>query len=367
MKIVKRGIDVSEHQGAIDWQAVKNAGIEFAILRAGYGRTGRDRHFLYNIQECNRLQIPVGVYWFSYALTAADARREAEACIQMIRPYRVEYPVCYDLEYDSLRYAKEQGTPISPAAATAMAKAFCSKVEERGYYAMNYTNSDYLHNMFQMSQLAPFDLWFAYYQKECNRDGVGLWQYSSNGRVPGITGPCDMDYAAQDYQKLIRSAGRNRLDAARPEPTEPLEKEFQVDVAYRVRTPTHGWLLPVVNLNDYAGYPGEPITGIAIRVSKGKVKYRAHVMDGRWLPYVEDYNIESYLDGYAGNGMPIDAVEITYCTPDEITPKKHAKYRAAPAGGAYYSWQLDSQTTGSQEGFAGSFGSLMERLQIIVE
>lgn len=205
----KKGIDVSTWQGTIDWAKVKAAGIEFAIIRAGYGKSTIDKQFIRNISECNRLGIPCGVYWFSYALNAADARKEAEACIAAVKPYKLEYPVVYDLEYDTVRYAKQNGVTINKALATAMVTAFCGRVEELGYYAMNYCNADYAANMLDMKALGRFDLWYAWYKSTCNRTDAGLWQHSSTGRVSGISGNVDMDVSNKDYPTLIRGAGLN--------------------------------------------------------------------------------------------------------------------------------------------------------------
>lgn len=205
-----KGIDVSAHQKTINWEAVKAAGIEFAIIRAGYGLTFIDSEFYRNIEECNRLNIPCGVYWFSYATTAEKAKREAQEILNLIRPYRVEYPVCFDLEYDTLRYAKQQGVIIGKTQATAHAEAFLSTVEAAGYYAMNYSNLDYLNNMFDMNKLARYDLWYAYWADKKNRD-CGIWQYTSAGEVRGIEGRVDLNIAYKDYPAIIKEKGLNRL------------------------------------------------------------------------------------------------------------------------------------------------------------
>lgn len=137
-------------------------------------------------------------------------------------------------------------------------------------------------------------------------------------------------------------------------------------VYYRVRTQAHGWLPEVKGLADYAGYQDSPITDIAIRVTEGTVKYRVHVLGGGWLPYVTGCNINDSAKGYAGNGKAIDAVEIYYSTPKGKTVRK-AKYRVSPVGGNYYPWQYDNETTGSQDGYAGSYGRKIGKLQITLE
>ena len=208
---MRKGIDVSKWQGKIDWEKVKKAGIEFVIIRAGYGQNNIDEYFERNIKECNRLGIPCGVYWFSYALNADMARQEARYCLEAVKPYTVEYPICFDFEYDSVNYAKKKGVTITKELATAIADAFLNEVEKAGYYAMNYTNKDYLTRMFDMSKLKKYDLWYAYWSSKCDRDDVGIWQYTSDGKVDGISGRVDMNIAYKDYPAIIRKAKLNNL------------------------------------------------------------------------------------------------------------------------------------------------------------
>ena len=137
-------------------------------------------------------------------------------------------------------------------------------------------------------------------------------------------------------------------------------------VYYRVRTQAHGWLPEVKGLADYAGYQDSPITDIAIRVTEGAVKYRVHVLGGDWLPSVTGCDINDSKSGYAGNGKPIDAVEVYYTTPKGRTARR-AKYRVSPIGGGYYPWQYDNETTGGQDGYAGSYGRKTGKLQITLE
>lgn len=138
------------------------------------------------------------------------------------------------------------------------------------------------------------------------------------------------------------------------------------EVRYKVRSGGR-WLPEVTDLHDYAGVTGEAITDLAVKVSKGSVKYRVHVLGGGWLPYVKGYDTSDDENGYAGDKKPIDAVEIYYNTPSDVV-KSHgylkAKYRVAPIGGGYYSWQYDNETSGGQDGYAGVYGKKMDWLQI---
>lgn len=242
-----KGIDVSYHQGRIDWKKVKNAGIQFAMLRAGYGRNNVDKQFHNNANGCRITGIPFGVYWFSYAYTVDMARQEARYCVAAIEQYEVQYPVCYDLEYDSISYARKHGVTIGKALATKMAVAFCQEVERLGYKAMNYANLDYARNMFGT---VPYDLWFARYNSSPGRSDMAMWQYTSSGAVPGIAGKVDMNYCYKDYTESTVKPERTTIQAGDSgEPVRQIQnilksqgwtddegKELKVDCVFGFRT-----------------------------------------------------------------------------------------------------------------------------------
>lgn len=198
-----KGIDVSEHQGRIDWERVKG-NIDFAILRAGYGRNNIDKQFIRNIEECNRLCIPVGIYWFSYAWNTEMARNEAKYVLEAIKGYRVDYPISYDIEYDTLNYAKKNGVTIGKRLATDMINAFCSTIEQAGYKAMNYANPDFINNKFYNNEV-NYPLWLAWYgvsEDKAKAYNPSMWQYSESGSIPGIgTNSVDMNYCYEDFLK----------------------------------------------------------------------------------------------------------------------------------------------------------------------
>lgn len=139
------------------------------------------------------------------------------------------------------------------------------------------------------------------------------------------------------------------------------------DVIYKVRS-GNKWSNEVRNLLNYAGTKGKPITDIAIKVSYGSCKYRVHVKGGNWLPWVTGYNINDYNNGYAGNGKEIDAIQIDYYTPDEWVQKLRyylvIRYRVSPVNKDFYDYQFDTQTSNGQDGYAGSFGKSIDRLQV---
>lgn len=135
-----------------------------------------------------------------------------------------------------------------------------------------------------------------------------------------------------------------------------------VNVYYRVKTQKHGWLSEVKNLEDYAGWQNSPITGVAIKVDKGSVRYRVHIKGGQWLPYVTGYDINNSMNGWAGNNLAIDLIEVYYYTPDNIRPFKKAKYKVNN-----YDWQYDNETKNGQDGFAGAKNVEATKFQIVIE
>lgn len=204
-------IDVSKWQGIIDWERVKSSGIDGAMLRAGYGSGNIDDQFIRNAAECNRLNIPIGVYWFSYAWTNNMAKAEAKYCLDAIAPYRIQFPVAFDWEYDSMDRAKQNGVTPGKAEITGYAETFMSAIDEAGYYAANYTNLDYLTRYFDGDRLKQYDVWLAAYRDTRPTARHNMWQYSSSGNVPGINGNVDMNKAYVHYPSLIAGIGKNNL------------------------------------------------------------------------------------------------------------------------------------------------------------
>lgn len=153
-----KGIDVSKWNGNIDWQKVKNAGINFAIIREGYGKkslTQIDKKFRENINGAKSVGISCGAYHYSYADSVTDAKLEAEFCLENIQGYSLEYPVVFDVEdKEMLKLTNRQRTDIC--------KAFCEEIEKAGYYAMIYANKNWLDNYLYADELLKhFDLWLA--------------------------------------------------------------------------------------------------------------------------------------------------------------------------------------------------------------
>lgn len=218
---MKKGIDVSVWQDVIDWPKVKASGVEFAMIRVGYGSSNGDsckldKCFKANIDGALAAGVDAGVYFYSYAKSAAAAAKEAAWVLEQLKPYsgRLTYPVAYDLEDPS---QKDLGRSVL----TAMVVAFEETIEDGGYYAMFYSNLDWCKNRLNMQDLAAYDLWLAQWaSKPTDTLKFGIWQSSSNGSVPGINGRVDTDTAYKDYPAIIKRAGLNghKTPTTAPEP-----------------------------------------------------------------------------------------------------------------------------------------------------
>ena len=187
-------IDVSHHQGVIDWEAVKAAGVEGAIIRCGYGMDQMDqddKQWKRNADECVRLEIPFGSYLYSYADSTEKAESEARHAIRLLAGYKLSYPVYYDLE--------ESGTE---SGAAKRAKIFCEAVKSAGYMPGVYANKHWWDNY--LAELTGYTRWVARYG---NTLGISadMWQYASDGAVAGIQGNVDLNRCYRDFPSEIAS------------------------------------------------------------------------------------------------------------------------------------------------------------------
>lgn len=227
-----KGIDVSKHNGTIDWQKVKNSGeVDFAILRAGYGKliSQKDVQFERNYSECKKYDIPVGCYWYSYAKSVSEIQTEARVFLETIKGKQFEYPVYLDFE-------EKSQFNLGKATCTAMAKAFLNILEEAGYYAGLYCSTYYLTNYFDDSVKDRYTIWLAHVNvnKPTYTKAYDIWQYSWVGRVSGIggnSGKVDMNYCYKDFPTEIKGLGKNGFKvAANPTVQQKSNKELAEEV-----------------------------------------------------------------------------------------------------------------------------------------
>lgn len=198
----KTGIDVSKHQGRIDWEKVAGDGIDFAFIRVGYrgsseGKLVEDEYFLDNIEGALENGIDVGVYFYTQAVSTEEAKEEARFLLDLLEPYEITYPVVLDLEEVD---GKSRTDGMTQADYTDAALAFLETVESAGYKPMIYGNLKTFFLMLDLSRIEEYEKWFAYYQAPVYFPyEFSIWQYSSTGTVNGIKGDVDMNVCMEDY------------------------------------------------------------------------------------------------------------------------------------------------------------------------
>ena len=192
------GVDVSEHQGYVDWQALKDSGFEFAFIRLGYrgyGQEGRiclDREFHRNIQNAQAAGFDVGVYFFAQAVNEEEALEEAHFVLQNLEGYTLQLPVVYDPE--SILDDEARTDNVSGEQFTKNTEVFCSAVADAGYDPMIYANMLWEAFELDLEELSEYPLWYADYEPAPQTPyHFRFWQYTNQGQVPGITGNTDLN------------------------------------------------------------------------------------------------------------------------------------------------------------------------------
>lgn len=235
-------IDISTHQKNVNYQAVKDSGVQGVILRCGFTGYGaakskqKDNMFEEHYAGFRRVGIPVGVYWYSCAYTETEAREEARLTLEYIKNKNIQLPVYFDTEdthnVNALGCATQNQRTIGKAQLSKVAKAYCEAIENAGYYVGIYASVSWLNNQLDMNYLKEYDVWVAQYNSVCQYKGnYGMWQYSSKGAVNGINGNVDMNKCYKDYVTIIKNAGLNGQTATKEESetNTPVEPKKSVD------------------------------------------------------------------------------------------------------------------------------------------
>lgn len=213
--LVYKGIDLSHHQkaGSVNFKRLKDAGYEFVILRAGYGKhlSQKDKAFESHYRAAKDAGLKIGAYHYSYATSVSDAKKEAKCFLQWIADKKLEYPVAFDIE-DACQ------KKLTTQERTDIALTFMQIVEDAGYYTMLYSSANWLGGKLDMERLKHFDVWCAAYVgnasniKKYYQGSYGIWQHTSNKYVlQAYKGRLDENYAYKDYAKIIRNAKLNNL------------------------------------------------------------------------------------------------------------------------------------------------------------
>lgn len=244
-----RGIDVSKWQGEIDWKKVKAAGIKFAMIRLGYGSSkgdacGLDGYFEKNVKNAIAAGIDIGCYFYSYATSVAAAKKEAAYVINVLQKYKgvFTYPVAFDLEDKT-----QQG--LGKQVLTDMVIAFSDAIEKAGFYCSLYSNPSWMKSYLDADRVKRFDLWLAHWTDKTNYAGAyGMWQNSSSGKVNGINGNVDTDFAYKDYPTIIKGKKLNGFTGSGQQPTVPDQPDPEPETTLKV-----GDLVKITGSKYYGG------------------------------------------------------------------------------------------------------------------
>lgn len=273
--ITAKGIDVSRWQGSIDWKKVKAAGVEFAMIRLGsgdYNRNGAfalDTYFRGNLEQAAAAGLDVGVYFYSYARSVAEARKEGEFVRDVLANYpkMLTYPVAYDVEDSS------QGS-LGKVVLSGMVAAFAEVLESAGYYVSLYSFSNWLKTKFDAATLSRFDVWLAEWSAAPTYSGpYGMWQYAvlgtqgtkgkdytQSGKVDGIGANVDVNYAYKNYPAIIKGNGLNGFPKPGSEEPAPKPKpEPEIDWSRKGLEMLVGAEI-ISDPDAWAGRMKEPIT-----------------------------------------------------------------------------------------------------------
>ena len=244
-----RGIDVSKWQGEIDWKKVKAAGIKFAMIRLGYGSSkgdacGLDGYFEKNVKNAIAAGIDIGCYFYSYATSVAAAKKEAAYVINVLQKYKgvFTYPVAFDMEDKT-----QQG--LGKQVLTDMVIDFGDAIEKAGFYCSLYSNPSWMKSYLDADRVKRFDLWLAHWTDKTNYAGAyGMWQNSSSGKVNGINGNVDTDFAYKDYPTIIKGKKLNGFTGSGQQPTVPDQPDPEPETTLKV-----GDLVKITGSKYYGG------------------------------------------------------------------------------------------------------------------
>ena len=334
---IANGIDVSKWQGAIDWSAVRAAGIDFAFIRIGFrgenGRIYKDACADYNLQQAEKAGILTGVYFFSTAVTAAEAAEEANWTVSAIRGYPISYPVIYDCEGFSSADSRMSGTDA--AARTDNALAFLKTVADNGYEGMFYAAKNELEDSscWQTERISEkYHIMVARYTTpaypQTPSPGYGgkysAWQYTNRGRVNGISGNTDLIVSYFTREKTAPKDKKARpTDSAAPSEDDSIYKTVSDEVTAKVET----------NLRDAAGTK----SNIVATVKNGTFVKRTGIGTNGWskLEYNGQtvYAITSYLTTDRTAAVPAESQSDDGFTPasGQVTAKEETNLRDMPS------------------------------------
>lgn len=340
---MKKGIDVSSHNGNINWGIVKNE-IDFAIIRLGYGDNVErqdDIQYMNNIRGCIENNIPFGVYIYSYATNLsgeASVTSEIEHTKrQLSKLSQKPFCVYYDLEDDST-------TKLGKQMLTYFALEFCKEITNAGYKAGIYANENWCKNYLDVKKIEEmgYSIWCAKYSsyKPNIASGYDIWQYGDNGSINGIpSNQVDMNYL---YNESILN-GSSSTNVKPQTSGNNITYQTYDDVKKK-------WLPNVVNDTDYAGIYGHDVDCVYCNLDNGDIEYKVHYKGGNWLPSV--INRSDYAGIY---NKPIDGF---MAKTNEFEYRVHLRTK-----NKWLSWVSGYNENDSMYGYAGILGQEIDGIQ----
>lgn len=332
------GIDISAHQGDINWQEVANSGVKFAMIRCGfrgYGDAGnlrKDAYFDQNIQGALNYGIHVGVYFYSTALNEQEALQEAELTYECIKNYKLTYPVSYDFE----EFGMHRTTNLSNEQMHRNAKLFMNYIKSKGYNVSLYSSASPLKDTWKMNEMSEYDVWVAhYYVSKPNYNGTyQMWQYTNNAVVPGISTRVDVDV---DYM-------------------------YWSKVSNEVQVSTHvqdiGWM-NYVGDGQIAGTTGKSKRVEAFKMNlnssnfSGSIQYKSYL---QWKGWEDNWKSNNQISGTTGQGRRIEALKIRLT--GDISNYYDIYYRVHIQDLGWLDWAKNGEIAGNE------LGLKLEALQV---
>ena len=340
----KKGMDVSEYQGTINWDTVKNrSDIDFVIIRCSYGSGYKDRKWEYNVKECERLGIPYGVYIYSTATTVSAVEKEAENVKKMLEGHQPTYPVYFDMEENSV-------LNLGSSTIGKLANTFCSKISGAGYKVGIYASLYWWNSILtdRVFKNESWSKWVAQYSASCQyQSKYDMWQCTSSGKVNGVSTNVDINFWMSDEPVINQDADQVMVSD-------------ENIITYTSHMQSYGWQEPVNN-GYQTGKPGygKRLEAFKINVGGGYgdlgVRYQACIQDEGWKPLAET----GQLAGTEGKSKYIQAVKISLT--GSQAENYDIYYRVYSQNFGWLGWTSNGQPAGSQ-----GYEKRIEALQIAV-
>lgn len=335
---ITRGMDVARYQGTIDWAEAAENGVEFAMVRLGYrsmegGEITEDSNARYNLQEAAKYGVKLGAYFFSTAVTPEEAREEAAWVAQMLAPYPITYPVAYNCE--GFNDPENRHAHLSVTERTDIALEFLKAVERHGYEAMFYASKNEMEGdiLWEVSRIEDdYKIWVAQYpenpypetaQSSYSRPHQ-MWQYTREGKIPGVSAPVDLDVAYFGYEGIAQPKS--------PQPPAPATPDVEAMMDFR-EVWEHVTAKEETNLRDIPSQ--DAMATVLYTLQNGEIAMRTGVSDSGWSRLIYEGNTYYAVSSYLTTQLepePDDGIQTVFtAVSHRVTPKDAVNLRTIPS------------------------------------